>query len=67
MAFPRKPSLLMKYKDEQGNMHQYTNYGWKLISSSPRQTFEFGKKKKNKIRPNIMNNGTQPTRSEDKG
>ena len=44
MAFPRKPSLLMKYKDEEGTIFQYTSYGWVVLKKSATQTNSIKKK-----------------------
>ncbi len=55
MAFPRKPSIHMKYRDEEGNIHQFTKEGWKLISTTARRSVDITTRKK-KIRPQVFTN-----------
>ena len=50
MAFPRKPSLLMKYMDEQGTLYQYTTRGWVVLNKTVVPTTSL--KKKTRIKYN---------------
>lgn len=49
MPFPKKPSLLMKYKDEDGNMYEYTSIGWTKLSGRPK--FNRIKKERKGLKP----------------
>lgn len=49
MAFPRKPSLGMMYKDEKG-LWEYREHGWALVNINA-PTFSRVKREKKKLRP----------------